>query len=277
MMKIAFAIALCIALEGCAPQCTPGATRCVGDSAQVCLANGQWREFESCSAVGQQSGGSWQCGASPSVDGGVTCVGGGFCDATEPTPEMVKAFWSYLDDVYGAKQIDKKDAPSMELVADVLQTVGIQNEQTFLTKYTTTIGTKIYTPFDIGVPTPDYSLWAQMWIGVHEHQHVVQYRNEGIDFMAKYLVSSADRAAYEAEAYRTGAELDWWRYRLMDSSLGLANHLQSYNCTASDIGSAHEIIQLTEDTIRQGGFVSEATVTAVEWLEANAPKLRVSG
>ncbi len=62
MTKIALAIALCLALEGCAPQCAPGQTRCMEDSAQVCLAGGEWREFESCSTVEQQSGGTWHCG-----------------------------------------------------------------------------------------------------------------------------------------------------------------------------------------------------------------------
>jgi hypothetical protein len=272
-----FAIAIGFLLGGCTDQspCTPGQTRCLGSSAQVCLASGEWREFENCADVGQRSGGAWQCGASSTVDGGVTCVGSGFCSATDPTPEMVRAFWSYMESVYGSTQIDKQDAPSMQLVADTLDLLGIQDKQTFLSRFTTTIGTHIYTPFDIGVPTPEYSLWGQIVICVHEHEHVAQYRAEGIDYLTHYLGSGADRADYEAEAYRTSAELGWWRARGVADAVGLADHLQAYNLTPGEIVSGLEIIQLSEDTIARGGLVSDATRTALEWLEANAPGLKV--
>jgi hypothetical protein len=274
------ALTLCI-LAGCANNgnspCSPGQTRCVGDSAQVCLASGQWREFESCSNVGQHSGGTWQCGPSSTVDGGVTCVGGGFCEATDPTPEMVRAFWSFMEQVHGATRIDKTNAPEMQLLGDLLQTLGIENRDIFLTHYTTTIGTRIYTPFEPGVPTPDYNLWAQMVIGVHEIQHVFQYRAEGVEYLGRYVADGFNRADYEAEAYRTRAELDWWRYRTLDSAEDLANHLLAYNCTSDEIGLARQIIQLTEETVQQGGLVSDTTATAIEWLQANAPALRVPG
>jgi hypothetical protein len=253
----------------------PGQTRCLGDAAQICLANGEWREFERCSDVAQHSGGTWQCGAGS--DGGVSCVGNGFCSATDPTPEMVRAFWSYMESVYGSQQIDKADAPSMQLVADVLALLGIQDKQLFLTRYTTTIGTRIYTPFEVGVPTAEYPLWGQITICVHEHQHVNQYRAEGIDYMTHYLASGADRADFEAEAYRTQAELEWWRYGRIDSAQGLAAHLVPYNCTPGEIASAQQIIELSEGTIARGGIVSDTTTTAIEWLEANAPALKTRG
>jgi hypothetical protein len=267
-----------VTVGGCTnPPCSPGETRCLADSAQVCLANGEWREFANCADVAGRSGGKWQCGASTSVDGGVTCMGGGLCDATEPTPQMVRAFWSYMQSVYGSQQIDKRDAPSMKLVAEVLQLLKIEDTQTFLGRFTTTIGKRIYTPFDVGVPTPEYDLWAQIKICVHEHQHVAQYDAESIDYLARYLASGADRAGYEAEAYRTAAELDWWRYHGLDSPRGLAQHLVPYNCTPSQIESAREIIELGEDTIQRGGLVSDTSAAAIEWLQANAPALQVRG
>jgi hypothetical protein len=270
-----FVLAICVSSFGCnSPPCTAGQTRCVGNSAQICLSNGQWREFENCSDVGQHSGGTWQCGSS-SVDGGVSCVGGGFCEAKDPTPEMVRAFWSFMESVYGSKQIDKHDAPSMELLADVLQLLHIQDEDTFLNKFTTTIGTHIYTPFDLGVQTPDYPLWGQIVICVHEHQHVNQYRAEGLDYLTDYIGSSSERAEFEAEAYRTAAELDWWRYRSIDSAQLLANHIEPYNVTPGDVDVARSMIQISEETIRNGGLVSDIATTAIEWLEANAPGLKV--
>jgi hypothetical protein len=271
-----FLFALLLTMCGCTEICTPGQTRCVNDSAQVCLANGQWREFERCPDVAKQSGGTWQCAPSSAGDGGATCVGSPFCSLTEPTPELVQAYWSYLESVYQSKRIDKSSAPEMQLVADVLQLLGIEDKQTFLTRFTTTIGSRIYTPFDPGVPTADYPLWGQITIAAHEHQHVYQFRTEGVDFMAAYLASSADRAGYEADAYRCGAELDWWRDGVLDDPSPLANHLQAYNCTAADIASAAEILRLSEETIERGGLVSNAAATAIDWLDRNAPALRRS-
>jgi hypothetical protein len=278
MKALVCAVFLSCSFSGCVdPVCSPGETRCLGNSAQVCLANGQWREFENCGDVGRHSGGTWQCSPSSSMDGGVSCSGGGFCAASEPTPEMVRAFWTYMESVYGSRQIDKRDAPSMQLVADVLQLLGVQDTQTFLTRYTTTVGKRIYTPFDVGVATPAYPLWSQITICVHEHRHVAQYEAENVDYLAHYLASGADRAEYEAEAYRTAAELDWWRFHGLDSPRDLANHLQPYNCTPAQIASAREIIELSEDTIQRGGLVSDTSAAAIEWLEANAPGLRIRG
>jgi hypothetical protein len=111
-------------------------------------------------------------------------------------------------------------------------------------------------------------------IFAHESQHVHQFRTEGIDFMARYLTSDADRAEYEAEAYRCSAELDWWRYGQLDDPQALADHLVAYNCTSADIASADEILRLSEDTIERGGLVSNAAATAIDWLDRNAPALR---
>jgi hypothetical protein len=267
-------IVLLLVGSGCTPVCAPGQTRCVDASAQVCLANGQWREFERCPDVAKQSGGTWHCAPSPSVDGGVTCTGSPFCALTEPSPELVQAFWSYMEGIYGSTRIDKSNAPEMQLVADVLDVLGIEDEQTFLTRYTTTIGSRIYTPFEPGVPTTGYPLWGQVVIGAHESQHVSQFRTEGIDFMARYLTSAADRAEYEAEAYRCAAELDWWRYGQLDDPKALADRLQAYNCTAQDIASADEILRLSEDTIERGGLVSSAAAAAIDWLDRNAAGLK---
>src|SRR5260370_7173375 len=109
-----FLFALLLTMCGCTEICTPGQTRCVNNSAQVCLANGQWREFERCPDVAKQSGGTWQCAASSAVDGGVTCLGSPFCTLTEPTPELVQTYWSYMENVYQSKRIAKSSAPEMQ-------------------------------------------------------------------------------------------------------------------------------------------------------------------
>ena len=59
----------------------------------------------------------------------------------------------------------------------------------FLGSFTTTIGKRIYTPFDIGVPDERYDLWGQISVCVHEHQHVEQLLRDGwLKFAGRYLV-----------------------------------------------------------------------------------------
>ena len=57
--------------------------------------------------------------------------------------------------------------------------------------FTTTIGRRIYTPFEVGSPKGGWDLWHQIVICVHEHQHVVQH-DRGAGLRGGYL---ADRAA----------------------------------------------------------------------------------
>ena len=94
-----------------------------------------------------------------------------------------------------------------------LSRINVLDKDEFLRRYTTTIGKRIYTPFDVGVPDERYDLWRQISVCVHEHQHVEQLLRDGwLKFAGRYLVSSAARAAYEAEAFRCNMELHYWRY-----------------------------------------------------------------
>jgi hypothetical protein len=134
----------------------------------------------------------------------------------------------------------------------------------------------IYLPFQIGDESTGWSLWEQIVICAHEHEHVLQWRREGVAFAAKYLVSSAFRAAYEAEAYRSAAELSWWRWRQVVPPASLAAHLTAYRCSQADINSAAQIIQLAEATIERGGIINPPTAAVINWLSANAPGLRAA-
>ena len=65
-------------------------------------------------------------------------------------------------------------------------------ERPLLKNFTTTIGRRIYTPFEVGSPKGGWDLWHQIVICVHEHQHVVQHDREGLAYEVSYL---ADRRA----------------------------------------------------------------------------------
>lgn len=193
---------------------------------------------------------------------------------SDPTPDIVRGLWAHMTQRYGSKVADKTNAPLMELIAGAMQLFGVDNASDFLKNFTTTIATTIYVPFEIGDDSTGWSLWDQIVICAHEHEHVLQWQREGVAFAAKYLASSGFRAAYEAEAYRSEAELSWWRTRQVAAPTTLAAHLTAYRCSQADMNSAAQIIELSEATIERGGIINPPTAAVIDWLNTNAPSLR---
>src|SRR5690606_36096317 len=108
-------------------------------------------------------------------------------------PEEVWAFWRFMQDHFRTSVINKNSALEMQLVARGLEALGIQSKDRFLKNFTTTIGRRIYTPFEVGSPKGGWDLWHQVVICVHEHQHVVQHDREGLSYEVSYLADRADR------------------------------------------------------------------------------------
>jgi hypothetical protein len=159
----------------------------------------------------------------------------------------------------------------MLVAAQALRIMGILDAETFLRNYTTTIGRRIYVPFEPGRAANGWSLWDQIEVCVHEHQHVVQLDRDGwAKFCAKYLLSSASRAAYEAEAYACDMELCFWRSGEVLDPHTLANKLQSYGCSPGDIAVAEAALRSSAATVRRGGLINAATQKAVPWLSEHA-------
>lgn len=112
--------------------------------------------------------------------------------------EVVRALWDFMTREYGTRVIAKANAVEMQLVAQALGLIGVLDPEAFLRDYTTTLGRRIYVPFEPGRATEGRSLWGQLAVCVHEHQHVEQLDREGwFKFAGKYLLSSAGRAAFE--------------------------------------------------------------------------------
>jgi len=109
-------------------------------------------------------------------------------------PEEVWAFWRFMQDHFRTSVINKSSALEMQLVARGLEALGVQSKEFFLKNFTTTIGRRIYTPFEVGSPKGGWDLWHQVVICVHEHQHVVQHDREGLAYEVSYLADRAARA-----------------------------------------------------------------------------------
>ncbi|MFN9808051.1 MAG: hypothetical protein ACK6CU_00280 [Deltaproteobacteria bacterium] len=192
-------------------------------------------------------------------------------------PEEVWAFWRFVQDHYRTTVVNKRDALEMQLVAQALDALGIQSRDRFLRNFTTTLGRRIYTPFEVGSPRGGWDLWSQVVICVHEHQHVVQHDREGLSFEVSYLADRAARARWEAEAYRSNLELHFWRYGTTPSARRIAEVLGDYGCRPEDVDVAAKSLALSAVSIRKGAVINEATHVALGWLDEHVPRLRAKG
>jgi len=193
---------------------------------------------------------------------------------TEIQPDEVFAFWRHMQDRFGTTTVNKADALEMQLIADLLDALGILDKERFLTTFTTTLARKIYTPFDVGSPKGGWDLWSQVVICVHEHQHVVQHDREGLGYEVSYVADRAARARFEAEAYRSNLEMHFWRYGTMQSAQRLAELLHDYGCRPEDVEVAAQSLALSNISVRQGAVLNEATRAAVDWLDKHVAHLR---
>jgi hypothetical protein len=162
----------------------------------------------------------------------------------------------------------------MQIVAGVLDALGILDKDRFLESFTTTLGRKIYTPFQVGSANEVWDLWDQVVVCVHEHQHVVQHDREGLSFEVSYVADRAARARFEAEAYRSNLEMHFWRFGSPMRSRPLAELLHDYGCRPEDVEVAAHSLALANVAVRRGAVLNEATRAALDWLEARVPNLR---
>lgn len=192
----------------------------------------------------------------------------------EPTPDLVADFWRAMQAHYGTTIIDKSNALEMRLAARFLQRANILDAPTFLKRFTTIIGRRIYAPFTPGIATKRHSLWSQLVVCVHEHQHVEQHDRDGkLRFSARYIASKPARTAYEAQAYICNIELHHWHTGQIPNIPELAKRLTDYGLRPSDIATAEQTLNNAAHQIQAGKLVTPASKTAIQWLQQNAPEL----
>lgn len=185
-----------------------------------------------------------------------------------PTADDVREFWATMEHRWDTKRIDKSKATEMRLVAEALDVMGIVNKQDFLRRFTTTFGGRIYTPFEPGIPTPDWSLWGQITVCTHEHHHIWQDRAAGgIGFEWGYLTNPAQRAHYEAEAYRTDMVMNWRYQGRMPDPWALASLLRYYGCSQADVDVTGKMLALSIPSIKAGAIASDVCRWATTWLD----------
>jgi hypothetical protein len=185
------------------------------------------------------------------------------------TPLLVKGLWQHMQRVYGTKLIDKRNAIEMVMLSKALDKMGVINQADFLERYTTVLHKRIYAPFEPGVETPRHNLLAQVKICAHEHQHVEQLNRE-LGFMARYLLSPAERARYEVEAYTTSMELQWFLTGELADIDAIVNSLRSYALRDGDLAVARVSLVMAARAVSSGGVSTPAARMAIRWLSRNA-------
>jgi len=208
------------------------------------------------------------------------------------TSRDVRRFWDYMMDHYRTTLIRKGDidlskigdggnfvdllanlggGAEMQLVALFLDKLDVIDKRTFMERYTTTLGDRIYIPFEIG-DASTHSLESQVKVCVHEHQHVLQYRHEPISFVIRYLADRAQRAIFEAEAFRCNLEISWWLTEgefTIYQAQSVAEALKNYGCSSDDIAVVKKFLRMSYKTVEAGGVINATSQVAIRWLERN--------
>jgi hypothetical protein len=189
-------------------------------------------------------------------------------------PEEVWAFWRFMQDHFRTSVVNKSSALEIQLVARGLEGLGVQSKERFLKNFTTTIGRRIYTPFEVGSPKGGWDLWHQVVICAHEHQHVVQHDREGLSYEVSCLADRAARPCWEAEAYRSNLELQFRRTGITPAAQRTASVLKDYGCRAADIEVTAKSLARLPISVSEGAVINEATHVALGWLDEHVPRLR---
>lgn len=172
---------------------------------------------------------------------------------------------------YGATVRSKEDSAFMRELAALLAALGIQDRDTFLHKYSLTLGHNIYLCFAVGdtgrrAPT----LLSQLMTVAHELEHVVLYDAAGaVAYDAGYL-DSAQRAICEARCYLVNLEVYALYTRATTGKLAvfdinLAPILAAYGCGKVDVRAAHVVLDKGARVVAKGGINTAAAQAVGRW------------
>jgi hypothetical protein len=193
----------------------------------------------------------------------------------EPTPDLVRRFCAFLFGMVGAHAFDKRTAPEMRAIAFVLGRLRLVERQRFLEQQPSTVCTRIYLPFEPGIPTSDWPLWKQMVALAREGQKVLRNRQQGPWRSCwRLLTREQERIHREIEGFLCHLEMHLWRYRELPSLKGLTRSLQKYEGRISLVEFSEAMIQVAGESVTQGAVTSEVGKLALPWLTRNAASIR---
>jgi hypothetical protein len=192
--------------------------------------------------------------------------------------KVAEAFGAYMTDRFDCDFLPKESAPEMDLIAtgfDLARffgATGIAKGDDFKSRFTTTVGSRIYMPKS---HREDPLLFIE--ILTHECQHVLQFQESGLKFAWLYLAEPEARVKYEADAYAAGLAVErWLTGHTDDAKLDwvVDSLVSSYHLRAEDADLAAKMLKSHYVSIKNGIVMSKAGREAISWLDANHPELK---
>jgi hypothetical protein len=183
------------------------------------------------------------------------------------TPERVKAFYAAAAKQYDAEFVDRRDSDLMKLIGTFLDGIGVLDKEKFLNDFTTTIGNIVYIGYTPGDTSSGHSLAGQVETAVHEIQHIIDFDDDPVGFMVRYLVDKSARTEYECRAYAAGLE---WTWKTTGKSCDIgraAQSLLSYGLQQQHCDFMRQYLDVQDDVFRQGGAVSPVVAWAWKWFQ----------
>lgn len=202
---------------------------------------------------------------------------------TVPTADEVRTFTAWMAAQCRARVFDKRSAPEMRVAAVVLQVLGVQRPEYFLSNSATTLPlpgpngaiASIYLPYVPGVGTDVWPLDVQVAAIIHECEHALQYARDGAPGMTwRYVTLPRALVEYEVEARAAQRCYLTWRGALGYPADFLADSLSEYGVGPRWVAYAREVSVALAVPIERGAPITAAWRLALPWLEANAPELR---
>lgn len=204
----------------------------------------------------------------------------------EPTQEEVLAFYDAITQRFNLRIVSKDDSAEMKLIAELLQKMGIQDVQTFLKRYWTTLpfdaerlgGPSMYVPFSLkkGEIWAREECWPRSLVPWHEAPgHVRRFRIRGaVTFALNYVVSTEERTREETYALGLTKSGHYWRVGELFESFPLASNLREYGCSGNNVALATVGLDSVDPTLEAGGAINDDDQWCRDWWTANAPDIR---
>jgi len=178
------------------------------------------------------------------------------------TPDDCRAFWAYTAKKEGFEVIEKATAEEMQAIAWALKSFG--GDKNWMTRYTLTLGNRVYVPFRIGSGS-NMSRIHQVCTCPHEGQHVRQYRRNPPVFAVNYVFNDAARTHYEADAYAVTMEMYFYLTGQVLAPGTLANKLKGYYVDKADIYVCKKHLTARAALVRHGVITSGISKQSIRW------------
>lgn len=187
-------------------------------------------------------------------------------------------FAIHMTTKFGAKLIPKESAFEMEAIAYGMDLgrfagmTGLSSREDFMKLITTTIGTNIY----MAAQHRNDPL-SLIEVLTHECQHVLQFKESGINFAWLYLAEGEARVKYEVDAYAAGVAMHRWLTGGVPEGTiaGTVNSLANvYHLRQADLDLAEKMLQSHMASLKAGVVMSASAREGIDFLTRHYPELQ---